>query len=438
MVQSGMCGGYSSGAERLSVAQDVVGSIPTSRPNSSSCPSPTRTFREHGLNLQVSLLADCSVPRRLQFEAILTKMSENVGLDEPEAVARNDAKFSASSPVLHAPEQWFSPFNPIPALRSGHLQTLAGNYWPRPAFDLYHESVSVVVDTVDGSRVLCHCHWQPEAVRAERLTILLVHGLEGSSDSGYIRGITMRAWAAGCNVIRMNMRNCGGTETWSPTLYHSGLSADVRVVLGHFVNQHRLRRVAMAGYSMGGNLVLKLAGELSEEAPQWLCAAVGVSPAADLAPSADALHEGFNRVYEWHFLRNLMKRFGRKVALFPEIYSLQGLGPVRTIREFDDSITARYSGFTGADDYYARSSSAQLVGKIAIPTLVIHAEDDPFIRLLPETRAEMKRNPALTLVETRHGGHCAFLATRAGNSARHWAEATLLKFLLTAGGNVGS
>jgi uncharacterized protein len=337
---------------------------------------------------------------------------------------------------------WFSKFEPLRLLRSGHAQTLAGNYWRRPPFDLHFVPEIVEVDPADGSRVLCHCHWQPEPVRADRLTILLVHGLEGSSSSRYIRGITARAWAAGCNVIRMNMRNCGGTEMWTPTLYHSGLSSDVRAVLQFFVDMHGLRRVAMAGYSMGGNLVLKLAGEFGDRPPEWLLAAVGVSPAADLAPSADALHEPANRMYEWHFLRNLMKRFRRKAALFPKIYSEHGSGPVRSIREFDDRITARYSGFTGADDYYFRASSARVVSRIRVPALVLHALDDPFIRMLPETREALTLNPAVTLVETAHGGHCAFLAgspsqpaeSPAGH-ARHWAEATLVRFVLAAAGH---
>jgi predicted alpha/beta-fold hydrolase len=346
---------------------------------------------------------------------------------------------------------WLTAFEPISLLRGGHAQTLAGNYWRRPLFDLPFTTQAVEVDPADGSRVLCHCHWQPEEVRADRLTILLVHGLEGSSDSRYIQGITTRAWRAGCNVIRMNMRNCGGTESWTPTLYHSGLSNDIRVVLQFFVNQHSLRRVAMAGYSMGGNLVLKLAGEVADQPPTWLLAAVGVSPAADLAISADALHGPANRMYEWHFLLNLMKRFRRKAELFPAIYSTKGVGPIRSVREFDDRITAQYSGFAGADDYYYRASSARVVPRIAMSTLVLHALDDPFIRMTPDTRAAMVTNPAITLIETKHGGHCAFLASRASGTgkrrgrspaslepSRHWAEETLVGFLLaTAGHDAG-
>ena len=330
------------------------------------------------------------------------------------------------------PSAWLQPYRPIRFLTGAHKQTLAGNYWRRKPLRLVPDAEPVVVDPADNSRVLCHCHWQPASVRSQRLTLLLVHGLEGSSDSRYIRGITARAWAQGCNVIRMNMRNCGGTDTWTPSLYHSALSADVDAVLRHFAQQYHLQRMAMVGYSMGGNLVLKLAGELASDAPDWLLAAVAVSPAADLAPSADALHEPQNRLYEWHFLRNLMRRFRRKATLYPQRYGGVAIGPVHSIRDFDQEITARFSGFQGADDYYARASASRLVHRIAIPTLVLHADDDPFIRLTPQTAAVLKANPAITLVGTAHGGHCAFLAA---GPDRHWAEATLLRYLMETVGH---
>jgi predicted alpha/beta-fold hydrolase len=241
----------------------------------------------------------------------------------------------------------------------------------------------------------------------------------------------------GCNVIRMNMRNCGGTDTWTPTLYHSGLSGDVGVVLHHFVRNAGLTRVAMAGYSMGGNLVLKLAGEWGANAPTWLVAAVGVCAATDLALSADALHEPTNRMYEWHFLRNLMRRFRRKASLFPNIYSERDLGPVGTIREFDEQITARYCGFSNADDYYSHSSSGRVASAIAIPTLVLHSLDDPFIRMATETRSALMSNQSVDFIETKQGGHCAFLAKAAtvvaqGERNRHWAESMLVRFVTTA------
>jgi hypothetical protein len=229
----------------------------------------------------------------------------------------------------------------------------------------------------------------------------------------------------------MNMRNCGGTEDLSPTLYHSGLSGDVAAVMRTFANENGLGAFALVGYSMGGNLVLKLAGELGENPPDYLKAVVGVSPAMDLGVSADALHNLSNRVYEWKFLLGLRRRFRRKAELFPHIYSSLGMERIATLRQFDDQITARYSGFTGADDYYHRASSARVASQISVPTLVLHALDDPFIRMLPSTRADLLANPRVRLLETAHGGHCAFLAPAAGYDG-YWAERVLLDFLFSA------
>jgi predicted alpha/beta-fold hydrolase len=279
--------------------------------------------------------------------------------------------------------------------------------------------------------VLCHCHWQPEPERAARLTLILVHGLEGSSDSRYIQGVSARAWSAGFNVVRMNMRNCGDTDALTPTLYHSGLSSDVGAVVTHFAGKHGLERVALAGYSMGGNLVLKLAGEWGQRSP--LVAVATVCPAIDLAPGSDALHEPANRMYELRFLRGLMRRFYRKAALYPGRYEPEGIGPVRSLREFDDKIVARYCGFRDASDYYFRAASARVVDRIAVPTLVIHAQDDPFIRILPDTRALLLANPNIDFVETRHGGHCAFLSRDPGDEI-HWAEATIIRYIQSVTG----
>jgi predicted alpha/beta-fold hydrolase len=269
-------------------------------------------------------------------------------------------------------------------------------------------------------------------VRAARPTAILVHGLEGSSNSQYVVGNANKLWRAGCNVVRMNMRTCGGTEQLSPTLYHSGLSGDVEAVMRYFIAKEGFERVALIGYSMGGNLVMKLAGELGGSAPPELKSVIGVSPAIDLGVSADALHEPLNRIYEWRFLRALSARFRRKAELFPALYDDRRIDGLRSLREFDDRITAFYSGFASADDYYFRAASARVVDRIAVPALVLHALDDPFVRLTLETRATLTANPCVTLLETAHGGHCAFLADAdpARGDDGYWAESTLLKFLV--------
>ncbi|HEY1804569.1 MAG TPA: alpha/beta fold hydrolase [Terracidiphilus sp.] len=330
-----------------------------------------------------------------------------------------------------APPAWLTPFEPHPWLKSGHLQTIVGNFLPRPAFRLPFVAETVEVDPSDGSRVLCHCHWQPEPVRANRLTVVLLHGLNGSSDSRYIRGITTLAWEAGMNVIRMNMRNCGGSDALTPTLYHSGRSADVGAVVRHFSERFHLERVALVGYSMGGNLVLKLAGEWGNRAP--LVAVATVCPAIDLAAGADALHEPRNRIYEWHFLRALMQRFHGKAEMFPDVYRKNDVGAIRSIRDFDQNIIAPYCGFRDADDYYDRAAAARVIDRVAVPALVLLAQDDPFIRFFPETRARIIANPHIDVIEPPHGGHCAFLGRRSSVSV-HWAEITVVRYLQAVSG----
>jgi len=321
--------------------------------------------------------------------------------------------------ITTSPE--FEPFVPRRYLRNRHAMTLAGNFLPRK--DTLPPAEECLFRVDEGAQVLCHCHWQAEPEK--RAAIIIVHGLEGYSLSKYVIGTATKAWAAGMSVVRMNMRTCGGSEQLAPTLYHSGLSSDVGAVLRGMTEQKNIRRAGLVGYSMGGNLVLKLAGELAANAPAELKAVAAVSPAADLAASADAMHDWSNRMYEWKFLLGLMRRFRRRIAMHPDRYR-KARWPA-SIRDFDDIITAPYCGFAGADDYYHRAAAARVIDRIAVPTLVLHAADDPFIRLLPETREKMRANLHITFVETAHGGHCAFLAQPNGYDGR-WAERQIINF----------
>ena len=316
------------------------------------------------------------------------------------------------------------PFLPRRPFVGGHAQTIAGNFLPRRNELPPPEERLIRIDA--EVQVLCHCHWQPK--RAGAMTMIIVHGLEGSSESQYVIGTGSKAWRAGMNVVRMNMRNCGGTEQLGPTLYNSGMSDDVGVVAETLIREEGLQQLAFTGFSMGGNLVLKLLGEWGAQVPTQVRAGIGVSPAMDLAASADALHDRVNRLYEWRFLRGLKKRIERKAALYPGRYDtryLQGLG---SIREFDDQITARYCGFRDAQDYYTRAAAAQVLERVAVPTLVLHADDDPFIRILPSTRDKLQQNPHITYLETKRGGHCAFLAEPNGYDGR-WAERQAIAFV---------
>lgn len=303
------------------------------------------------------------------------------------------------------------------------MQTLAAYFASRP--DHLPAAEERLFSVEADVQVMCHCHWQ--SGRKQSTTLMIVHGLEGSSASQYVIGTANKAWAAGMNVVRMNMRNCGGTESLSATLYHSGLSADVGAVARALIEQEQLGSIALAGFSMGGNVVLKIAGEWGTEAPKQVRAVAAVSPAIDLSASADALHRWDNRLYEWWFLIALAGSMRRKAELFPERFRAYPLPSIRSIREFDDRITARYFGFDGAEDYYRRASASPVIQRIVVPTLVIHALDDPFIRMLPDTRQMLQQNPNVLLLESAHGGHCAFLADANGYDGR-WSERRIVRF----------
>ena len=324
------------------------------------------------------------------------------------------------------PAQDHATFQPRRGLRGGHLQTIGSFLLPRHVIPPPGEAR--LIDVEDGAKILCHCHWQPD--RANALTVIIVHGLEGSSDSTYMLGIAAKGVACGMNVVRMNQRNCGGTDGISPTLYHSGRSADIAAVARHFIENDRIRRFALAGFSMGGNLVLKLAGEWGREGPPQFCAVAAVCPSVDLAASADALHLPGNRLYEIYFLWKLRRRLRQKARLFPDVFDVSRINGVATLRDFDDKVTAFYSGFTGADDYYARAAASNVIDRIAVPAFILNAANDPFIRITDETRKKIFANPHISFVETADGGHCSYLAQPDGDDGR-WAEARVIEFLRT-------
>ncbi|MEO8725356.1 MAG: alpha/beta fold hydrolase [Acidobacteriaceae bacterium] len=333
---------------------------------------------------------------------------------------------------LPAPRFAPAPFIPRRRLRGGHVQTIMGNFMRRenllPPGELRRFRVA------ENAEVACSCHWKTH--RTSAMTVVIVHGLEGSIDSNYVIGAASKAWARGMNVVRMNMRNCGGTETLTSTLYHSGLSADVAALTRILLQEDGLEKIALVGFSMGGNLVLKCAGEYADHAPPQIIAIAAVSAAMDLGPSAAALHHPRNRLYELKFMHGLRRRYNQKRALFPDIYSKMRLRRFASIWEFDEYVTARYHGFAGADDYYTRASAARVIADIQIPTLIIHSLDDPFIRVTEATRAKALANPHITYLETAHGGHCAFLAEDAIGYDGRWAEKTVIDFVesLTRGG----
>ena len=293
-------------------------------------------------------------------------------------------------------------------------------------------------DVAADARVLAHCHWQPNRNHAP--TLVALHGLEGSSEAHYMRGLADKAFERGFNVLRLNMRNCGGTEHLSRGLYHSGLTADPRAVLEELRDRDGLRTFVMAGYSMGGNVAMKLAGELGASDLPELKAVAAVSPVIELEQCVRSIERRENRIYEWNFCRNLQARMRRKARAFPGEFDLTGLWKVWSIRGFDDRYTAPHHGFNGATDYYHRASAMRVIDRVARPALILSAADDPFVPPHIFDAPAVKNNPHITTMITSCGGHCAFVEAANGSSAAasakagydgYFAEKTVVEFLLT-------
>jgi predicted alpha/beta-fold hydrolase len=317
-------------------------------------------------------------------------------------------------------------FEPHPWLRNPHAMTLAGSFWPQRAGRL-PPAESRQFEVEPGTRLLAKCHWQPQ--RRLCATLVLVHGLEGSSESGYMRGLAEQAFSADLNVLRVNQRTCGGSEELTPTLYGSGLSEDYRVILTELIERDRLPALYFAGYSMGGNLVLAMTGRLGASAPPQLRGVCGVCPTIELSACVEALGRRGNALYQWHFVRGLKARLRRKARLFPGKVALDGLERVRTVREFDDAITAPHFGYRDADDYYYRASASRVIGQIAVPALILTAQDDPVVPFGIFQAPGVRGNPQISVVAPEWGGHCAFISRFAGRE-RFWAEARAVEFCL--------
>lgn len=316
------------------------------------------------------------------------------------------------------------PFQPHWLLRGGHRQTFATAFFTRECKVPVDEQLLVPVDRIGEeleSRVRCDCSWQADTPQG---TALIVHGLGGSSTSPIVLGIARRLWCAGWDVVRYNMRNCGESEREASTLYHSGMHGDVQQVIAELLRRGK-STIALIGFSAGGNLVLNTAAAYGERVPEQLKSVVAVSGAMDVAIAADELHNPANRFYEYIFVRELEELLRKKIRDFPHIFRAEDLRRYASVRQYDECVTAPYSGYPDASTLYAAISSSRWAEHIAVPTLVLHAADDPFIRLLPPTREKLAANPNTLLLEPEHGGHCGFI----DSNFERWSEKVAMQWI---------
>jgi uncharacterized protein len=330
--------------------------------------------------------------------------------------------YKPGSFVQELPEP--SDYIPKAGLRNGDLMTLYA-WGKRRDFPALPAPEALFFDVAPETRVLAHCHWQ--TVRSAHPALVGLHGLESSSSAHYMRGLADKAFRAGFNVVLLNQRNCGGTEQFGPGLYHSGLTADARVVLHELSEKHGINRIVVAGYSLGGNLALKLAGEYGDAAPSQLRGVAAVSPVMDLASCVAALERRRNIVYQLNFVRGLRGRMRRKDRWYPGRYPIDRLQRIWSVREFDEVYTAPHFGFASAADYYHRASALRVMDRLRIPALILTAEDDPFVPPAPFRDPTVTSNPFVHVTITRHGGHCGFVTTPSNGDDGYWAESQIVK-----------
>jgi len=320
-------------------------------------------------------------------------------------------------------------FVPALGLTNGHLQTILGNMRPRKFSILAAPCEPLEFQPEADVRITGYAHWQRSTGARSDVagTVILIHGLEGSANGSYILGTASKAYAAGFNVIRMNVRNCGQTEHLTPHLYHSGLTSDLSFVVSQVISREDQTPVVLIGFSMGGNQVLKLAGEWGDSAPGTVAGICAVSPPIDLAACSRAIARRRNWLYEHRFLRSLKQKMRRKEQLYPTRYSTENLDQVRSLWDFDE-VTAPLNGFGDALDYYTRASSQSLLHRIRVPALIIHAQNDPFIPFEPFQQQGIESNPWITLLVPHSGGHVAFCGRRQLAEDRAWAENRCIEF----------
>ncbi len=317
------------------------------------------------------------------------------------------------------------PFVAPPLLHNRHAMTILGSKRSRTFALSQAQAERREFKTEPDTTIVAFCHWQPE--RQQQATIIVVHGLEGTADAHYVMGVADKAWRAGFNVVRVNVRNCGGTMHLTPTLYHSGLTADWHALTRELIERDGLPALFFVGFSMGGNQSLKFAGELGEDAPPQLRGVVAISPPVSLEACSRAIMRAENFIYEWRFILSLRRTMKEKVKLFPGQFELTPFSRIRHLWDWDE-VYQRHNGFDGAQGYYDNASSLPFIPHIRVPTAIITAQDDPFIPFESFGDQRIVNNPNVLLVPTSHGGHVAFCGQSQPDEDRGWAEARAVEF----------
>ena len=314
---------------------------------------------------------------------------------------------------------YLSEFNPSFPLKNGHLGTIWPTLFRKGTVDFERTRMA----TEDGDFI--DLDW---VARGNAKLLIIGHGLEGSSASSYVVGLTKNAIQQGFDVMAINWRGCSGQSNLKFESYHTGKSADLKEVIAHICQQYSYPAMYYTGFSMGGNIGLKYAGEESEKLPPQLNGICAISTPVDLESSSYQLAKSQNKVYMYRFLRTLKAKYLQKVAQFPEKkLDTKKILAARTFLAFDQYFTAPANGFESAQDYWTKSSSKPFLKRIHVPTLILNAKNDPFLAPACFPYSEVSQNPFLEMLTPKFGGHVGFVyAPRQLETT--WAEHKILEF----------
>jgi predicted alpha/beta-fold hydrolase len=326
--------------------------------------------------------------------------------------------------VSHSSEYTYTPAWWVPG---AHLQTLWGKLARRlPRIATRVERWS----TPDGDELEIHRLDSPAGSGPEVPRLLLLHGLEGTIRSHYLRGLLDQARRRGWSADVLIFRGCNGEIPRAPRFYHSGETGDLDFVVRRLVRDHPTQPLVTAGFSLGGNVLLKWLGEQGDRLPLQVRAAAAVSVPYDLERGSRQIERGFSRLYTRHFLATLRRKALAKLAHHPGLFDERRLRDARTLYDFDEAVTAPVHGFKGASDYYARSSSLQFLTDIRRPTFLLSAYDDPFLprEVLVDVASVARSNPNITVELHEHGGHVGFVGGRVPWHPIYYAEERVAGF----------
>ncbi|MGV8142408.1 MAG: YheT family hydrolase [Candidatus Pacearchaeota archaeon] len=309
-----------------------------------------------------------------------------------------------------------------PVVKNLHFQTIKG-ILTGPKETQSRERI--FFHLADGSQLAADCLWQKDK---SAKTIIIIHGLTGSSSSPYVLRLGEKAYLEKYNVVALNLRNCGNTQELTKTLYNAGQSKDLEEVIKQLVKQYKSKEIYIIGSSLSGNLCLKWAGEQKEKHPKAVRALAVISPVVDLEATAGQSDLPKNKLYRYMILKSLKNLIGKKALMYPKEYDLHKLTRVNTIRNFDELYQAPISGYKNAMDYYQKCSASQFIKFIRLPTLVIYSNDDPLVPAVTLDKSDIEKNKNILSLKTHYGGHVGFIAKKTEHETQFWADNQILDF----------